>query len=65
MSALKTNDPMIALKRDQDLRYYEPTCVFIRVHDNQLIDVPKAGDFSDLDTTMLPGEKIQAYNFNL
>lgn len=35
VSALKTNDPMIALQRDRDLSYLQPTSLVIRVHDNQ------------------------------
>lgn len=61
ISALKTNDPAMALKKDQSLSYLKPTSVFIRIHDNQVPIIPKNGDFSDLDTTLLPGNDLEQY----
>lgn len=67
VSALKTNDPMIALQRDRDLSYLQPTSIILRVHDNQQKPIapsllsPAA---TQMETSMIPGSQLQVFHFN-
>lgn len=65
MAAQRTEDPLMSLQRERDLHYLEPTSVIIRIQDNQYNTKAPYGDFSDLDTSLLPGGKsVYKYLFN-
>jgi len=56
---------MISLQRERDLHYLEPASVIIRIQDNQYSTKAGTGDYSDLDTSLLPGGKaVSKYYFN-
>ena len=55
---------MIALARDRDLNFLEPTSILLRIHENQLHTKPDNFFYGDIDTSYLPPADIKKYLYN-